>query len=110
MTKGDDDEKLAHHMHHPDRGNAGIFTLTQEEAEQLREKGWLVVPVSYVDEAVQGHLNVFDHKGRYVNSRMLNAIQVGDLKRQGYHLTHVADASKDLEEMRTIQKLISEKE
>jgi hypothetical protein len=36
---------------------------------------------------------------------MLNAIQAGDLVRQGYHVVHVADASRDMEEVRAIQAL-----
>ncbi len=101
--------KTAHHMQ-DGKGYSGVFELTDTEAEQLRAKDWLVVPVRYVKQEVSGHLHVIDSRGQYVNTRMLDAVQAGDLVRQGYHLVHVGDGSKDMDEIRAIQKIHHQEE
>jgi hypothetical protein len=99
MTK---EQKLAYHMQDA-KGYASIHQLSEIEAEQLREKGWLVVPVACVKEDLHGHLHVIDDHGRYVGARMLDAVQAGDLVRQGYHLVHVGDGYRDLAEIRKMK-------
>lgn len=85
--------------------------LTEQEAEALRVKSWLVVPVEMVHENVAGHLNVHDQHGRYIGTRMLDAVQAGDHVRQGYHLTHVAGVTQDdMKEIRVIKGLQAEAE
>lgn len=80
----------------------GVYPLTETEAEQLRAKGWMVVPKSCVDPERSGHLHLVDSHGNFVGTRVLDPVQAGDLVRQGYRLVHVGDATpKDLADMRT---------
>lgn len=80
---------------------SGVFDLTDTEAEQLRARGWLVVPIECVDDERQGHLHLMDPDGKFVGSRVLDRIQAGDFIRRGYHLVHVGDATfKEIQELR----------
>lgn len=93
-------DKNRYHLQ-DDTKHGGVFDLTDTEAEQMRAKGWIVVPEELVDPARSGHLHLLDENGKFVGSRVLDAIQAADFVRQGYHLVHVGDAtSRELEDLR----------
>lgn len=91
------------------RGDKGplptTFHLTDEEAQSLRDKDWLVVPTELVRHDFHGHFHVVDEHGQLIGQRMLDAVQAGEHLRLGHHLVHVGDASKDMDEIRAIQNI-----
>lgn len=96
--------KQMYHMK-DDKGYAGQHNITEDEAAKLRTKGWTVVLVETTDRAPEGHLHVISKDGHYLGARFLTQISAADLIRLGMHLVHVGDASKDMDEVREIQKL-----
>jgi hypothetical protein len=96
-------DKQMYHMK-DDARYAGEFSLTEDEAVQLRTKGWLVVRVADTRAAPQGHMHVVSADGHYLGARMLTQLAAADLQRMGMHLVHVGDASKDPYEVRAIRQ------